>query len=1015
MLPAMISAISATKLSATAATFTPTAAAARFSDVSLFLRGRGSNAANNSSFVDTGVGANVISTIGNPTQGRNSPFNQTGFSLNFTGGTDSLQFSNAGAICPMGTAAWSIDGFVTFEANDVGYQPLMVNSNGTEQSGYALTIDDTNRLAMRVSDTNAGWAVSLVSTYTPPVGKPVHIYVARSGTVISLYADGTRLATATISASLSFTAPTADKLYIGRSPFYPGGAISFKGKIHCLRFRTTAALGVAATYVVPTTFAVATGSSVIVGMYNRIYDNSANKWPVTITGNVTVIPGSPLQPLLMYYDDQAGGSAYLNGSTDAFTCPASATNFNLGTSAMTIAAYVYPTAAKADSTIYGDQDANDQNGSISFFINENSFLCASWWTNATTKVTQVSSLKALPGQWSHVYITRSTSGTTLYFGCNGVVVSYAGVLPATLLNGTKPYFGKAGAIVSSNKFFAGHISFISFAKTVSTITATYTVPTVPVTTGAAFRLYLRFINAGVVDYATQNNLTLVNGAAMSTARAKYNPGMIDISGNKHVSIPTAPQLIPGLRTFTLRTWIYKDSQGNPSTYDASGILFKQYNSPTDHTILAVTADNRVSLTVDGIVIFTTPVAALVDDYTHFTLERADTTLFAFLGGVLVVSMDIQKSQKIGTNSAYTYIGDPDGVVGQTMYVDDFCLSMGKVEYITDYGVSPQLFYGQERYSFSTLALVLPGIDTVAGNTLDSSGSIVITNLGEVPVRGPLALTTVRNNPIILPYTNSWSAGNIAVGGTASVTAVYHPQVKETYTDTITMTFQGKTETATVQMSAGLNIKTFQMNGTIETWTAPNTASYLVDVIGAQGGDNTGYVGGGFGAYILSKLSLTAGQGLKVLVGGMGYDWDQGGSGGGGTFVTTSANVPLLVAGGGSGGSGGGYSASTNPGLTTNNGTTNGNTAAGGGAGLVGNGANNALSFTNGGTNFWGTAWGFGGGGAGASGATGGGGGYNGGAIGVGGGGFTSGTVISAVDGGAPLYNGGNGLVRIGYA
>jgi hypothetical protein len=192
------------------------------------------------------------------------------------------------------------------------------------------------------------------------------------------------------------------------------------------------------------------------------------------------------------------------------------------------------------------------------------------------------------------------------------------------------------------------------------------------------------------------------------------------------------------------------------------------------------------------------------------------------------------------------------------------------------------------------------------------------------------------------------------------------------------------------------------SGSIVTYNVPATGTYQITAISGGGGGGFG-VTGGLGVSVEDTFSLTAGEQLSVLLGGLGASGISGG-GGGGTFVVAPGNEPLLIAGGGSGGgtgdngnnglppaSSGGGGGSGGPGADTAGG--------GGGGGFSGNGnpgdnsgidpsgfpgGGGGMSFLNGGAGGLdgagnGGDGGFGGGGAGgAGGGGGGGGGYSGG-------------------------------------
>jgi len=103
-----------------------------------------------------------------------------------------------------------------------------------------------------------------------------------------------------------------------------------------------------------------------------------------------------------------------------------------------------------------------------------------------------------------------------------------------------------------------------------------------------------------------------------------------------------------------------------------------------------------------------------------------------------------------------------------------------------------------------------------------------------------------------------------------------------------------------------------INDGIQNFTVPTTGTYIIEVYGARGGNSVNYIaptyaGGGLGAKMVGKFSLTAGDQLQILVGQEGSDsttTSRGGGGGGGTYVTTGESyttaTPLIIAGGGGG-------------------------------------------------------------------------------------------------------------------
>ncbi len=112
--------------------------------------------------------------------------------------------------------------------------------------------------------------------------------------------------------------------------------------------------------------------------------------------------------------------------------------------------------------------------------------------------------------------------------------------------------------------------------------------------------------------------------------------------------------------------------------------------------------------------------------------------------------------------------------------------------------------------------------------------------------------------------------------------------------------------------------TYNYTGSVQTFTAPHTGKYLLEVWGAQGGSAGTSYPGGLGGYAKGECTLTAGQTISVYVGQQGRApsggtaWNGGGAGtccgaggGGGTDIRiggTALSNRVIVAGAGGGGS-----------------------------------------------------------------------------------------------------------------
>jgi hypothetical protein len=237
-----------------------------------------------------------------------------------------------------------------------------------------------------------------------------------------------------------------------------------------------------------------------------------------------------------------------------------------------------------------------------------------------------------------------------------------------------------------------------------------------------------------------------------------------------------------------------------------------------------------------------------------------------------------------------------------------------------------------------------------------------------------------------------------------------------------------------QPTCGGSQVTFSANGVIQQFQVPpGVTSLTIDAAGAQGGAATSTDFGGKGARLVATFSVSPGEVLNVIVGGMGSS-NQGDAGGGGGAslvyrAPTAAGLLLAAAGGGGSVSGtagidGSDSAAASagqtdgvcsPGLAGTGGSGGGggcNTGAGGGGGAgllsnggdgfsVGSGGGDPSNGAAGGLDGTAISGGFGGGGAATDAGGGGGGGYNGGG---GGGSEVGGGGGSFVNGGTTLFH-----------
>jgi len=177
---------------------------AYFNLVTLLLPGNGTNGAQNNTFLDSSTNNFTITRNGNTTQGTFSPFSQTGWGNYFAGSSTYLSAAANNAFS-FGTGNFTIEAWVYPTVGSV-YRGIFANG-GVSTGSFAVYLTNTNTVRL---DYYGGGGVG--TTTTVALNTWSHIVVARSGSTISIFINGTREATATTSDN-----NTSNACYVGAS------------------------------------------------------------------------------------------------------------------------------------------------------------------------------------------------------------------------------------------------------------------------------------------------------------------------------------------------------------------------------------------------------------------------------------------------------------------------------------------------------------------------------------------------------------------------------------------------------------------------------------------------------------------------------------------------------------------------------------------------------------------------------------------------------------------------------
>jgi len=713
-----------------------------FYSVTSLLHGDGTNGGQNNTFLDSSSNNFTITRNGNTTQGSFSPFSQTGWSNYFDGSGDYLSISSAvstfqgiGAnnfsyecfVYPLRQTNTYAQGLITYGlAGNLGSSTcdLVINASGYFQLAYAT-----------------GSAATLLSPSLAAINQWSHIAVCRSGSTLSMFVNGIRVATASTSATVG---SSGDVVYIGNQWYAVEATRQLQGYISNARvlIGSSAYDATSTTITVPSTPLTAiTNTSLLTCQANRFLDASSNNFTITRGGDTSVQPFSPFNPTTAYSTSAVGGSGYFDGSGDYLTAPNNAA-LDLGAGDFTLEIIWYPTAIPGSYYLLDKSSTNGWNlgGNASSF---------SFWANGANRL--IFSRNPIIGQWNHIVVERV--GSTIYGWINGVS---AGTTTYSAAISESTIFSLSANSLSIN----GYATCTRLVKGSAVYSGTApSFPTIPLTAVTNTQLLLNFTNGAIFDNAAVADYETVGNAQISTSVKKYGTGSMSFDGTGDWLITDAPstQLQAfGTGDFTIEMWVYVNSvaptfqhiyDGRPATTDGAYPCIRLSSATLQYI-------------VSGSVQITGP-SLSVNTWYHLAVSRVASQTKMFVNGTQVGSTYADTNSYLNPASRPVIGGwgyNLSGGYEFNGYIDDLRISKGVGRY--PYNFTPPTaefpniggtvtLTADPYYEYTTLLLPGNGTNGAQNNTfLDSStNAFTITRNGNTTqgTFSPFSQTGWSNN------------------------------------------------------------------------------------------------------------------------------------------------------------------------------------------------------------------------------------------------------------------------------
>ena len=502
--------------------------------VTLHLPGTGTNLATNNQFLDSSTNNFTITRNGNTTQGTFSPFSQTGWGNYFDGASDYLTLASNAAFS-FGTGSFTYETWFystgTTSAANVFYD--LSNANG---AGSFSVFTTGGVLYIRIGGTGNDLTYTLTSSW---INTWHHLAVVRNGTTLTVYLDGTSVATGTRAQDVTQSTP-----YIGDSINALAG-YSFGGYLSNTRVVKGTAV-YTGNFTPPTSPLTAiSGTSLLTCQSNRFRDASSNNFTITTSGSPTVVAFSPFNPTESWSAATNGGSGYFDGTGDSLTLPSNWNGVTFGTGAFSFEVWVYQLATNTDARILGA--SNFASDARIFFSNYGS----TGFGIATGSAWQLTTSTPIPlNQWTHVVVCRSGGTLSIFFN---------GVRQATSTNNNNLGLDTSYFIGAGN-WYLSNLRIVKNSTAYDPTQTTLTVPTSPPTAITNTSLLLNFTNAGIYDATGKNDLETVGSAQISTTQSKFGGSSMYFDGTGDwLKTPSSTLWQFGTGDFTIEFWWYPNS------------------------------------------------------------------------------------------------------------------------------------------------------------------------------------------------------------------------------------------------------------------------------------------------------------------------------------------------------------------------------------------------------------------------------------------------------------------------
>jgi len=673
--------------------------------------------ATNQAIIDNSNFNNIITRVGNTSQGTFSPYSVTGWSL-YTNGSSSYAYLPYSSTRSIGTGDFSIECWIYIAKQPANYTRVWSHQSNwglAGSIGVELGFGTVDTLIQTLVDGNS--QVYSSATYDTGNGSGhvrqwIHVVSSRQNGYLRLFVNGilreASASTTNINGTSTTSFGTNSQLGGDLTELYMSNFRMCIGSVPA-SYSTTSTTSNTTIFTPPTSPVTVTSQgasnvTLLLFQSNRFVDNSPYNFAITTVSSPSIQAfgpfGSVPEATPISY------SNYFDGTGDYLTIPASS-NFNFGSGDFTIETWFYlaenssPQGSNSMEAILFSTDDDINSGAVT----DGSVALAITGNTTTTGTGIIFYRRQTSGAyaeeffygvaitqktWHHVAVVKSGTNIKIFF--NGSSVLSTTAVNTTFGTSAKPFSIGGRFITNYRSYLNGYLSNFRVVKGTAVYTTTFTPSTTPLTAIANTSL-LTCQSTTMIDNSTNAFALTANGDAKPrifnpfgyTAQTytSYTPSThggsayFDGTGD-YLSVPTSSPLVLSGGVWTIECWCYLTSSSF-STYRI--LINKRSGSSAASYDLYFNITNGYLSFYNGTEYWSTTVPN-IGVWNHIAAVYDGTNINLFMNGVRV----LQTATTNPDNGGNLYIGaDENGTSNFFIgYISDVRIIKGTAVYTSSF-------------------------------------------------------------------------------------------------------------------------------------------------------------------------------------------------------------------------------------------------------------------------------------------------------------------------------------------